>query len=291
MQSLPRPSRELAHQHLATAFNSQGQSAYPITGPELDNIMLLYDAYDNLSGAPDESLKGMNLDEALRSAILAAYDLTQLGRTLSCVRASLMREVEQCPICGIAPPNELDHYLPKSSFNPLSIYVRNLIPICGTCNKKKGSTVADTPQHLFVHPYFEDLPPNRFMRADVSIEDDGLLVEYEVDSDANVPIELHRRLTYQLQRLKLNERYASEINLYLVGHTTSLRGAYRSGGAAAVRTFLRMQSQVEFACFHPNHWRPVLLRSLKDHQEFCDGGFSHVLRVPDPDEVEQVANL
>ena len=281
IRNLPCPSREDVQNHLITAFGSQGRSAYDITNTQLDYITMLYDTYDALSGAPDDLLKGTTLDEALRSAIRSAYDLTQSGRILSSLRTSLMSGIEQCPTCGISPPSELDHHLPKSIFHPLSIYVRNLIPMCGICNNKKGNYISDAPEQHFIHPYFDELPHNRFMRANVSTDGFGLLVEYEVDPDSDLPNDLKRRLAHQLLRLNLNERYASEINVYLLSHTTSLHQAYQSGGAAKVSLFLDIQSQVEFGSLHQNHWRPVLLSSLKQHAEFCDGGFSRVLPLPD----------
>ncbi len=90
----------------------------------------LYDAYDAVGGSPSDVLKGLNLDAALRTAIREGYALTQVGRRLALIRAGVMRGVERCPICGISAPRVLDHHLPKSNYNPLAIYVRNLVPLC-----------------------------------------------------------------------------------------------------------------------------------------------------------------
>ena len=281
MRTLPCPSRAQAREHLSTAFGLPGQSGYPISEDKLDELISLYDAYDETCGVPAESLKGIDFEEALRNAIRSAYALTYSGRRLSTLRSNLMRGIEYCPICGISPPNELDHHLPKSVFQPLAIYVRNLIPICSLCNRKKGTTVSDVPQHHFVHVYLDHLPPNRFMRANVSIENDALLVEYRIDPDAGLPVDLCSRVTHQFQRLNLNERYSREINLYLTSHTASFHLAAQYGGAAGVRSFLDIQSQVEFERFHSNHWRPLLLLALRNHETFSDGDVLRILPIPE----------
>lgn len=283
MRTLPCPSREQARDQLSTALvvrNANGRKlGYPATDAQLDEVIALYDAYDAVKGAPNELLKGVGLDEELRSAIQKAYNLTQRDRKLSSIRADLMQGIEHCPICGISPPNELDHHLPKAIFQPLSIYVCNLVPICGDCNQLKGAVVSKTPAQWYVHAYLEGLPPIRFLRATVSIESGGLMVEFDVDPSAGLSDLLRKRLEHQLQSLRLNERYAREINMHLTSHATALYRCFNSNGAEDVKLFLEQQAETEFACFHRNHWRPVLLLALSNHQDFCDGGFLNILPV------------
>lgn len=287
MQTLPCPSRKQARDQLSTALTVRKANGhtrgYSATAAQLDEIMALYDAYDAAKGAPNELLKGADLDEELRAAIQEAYNLTQRGRKLSSIRACLMQGIKHCPICGISPPHELDHHLPKAIFQPLSIYVCNLVPICGICNQIKGAVVPKTPEHRYVHAYLEVLPPIRFLRATVLIENGGLVVEFDVDPCAGLPNLLRGRLEHQLQRLRLNERYAREINTYLTSHATALYRCFNSNGAEDVKLFLKQQAETEFACFHLNHWRPVLLIALSNHQDFCDGGFFDILPVAQSD--------
>ena len=102
-------------------------------------------------------------------------------------------------------------------------------------------------------------------------------MEFKIDPDVELPNEMGKRLRYQLCCLDLNHRYSREINLYLTSQSTALEFVFQSGGAEAVRLYLCKQSEVEFTRFHRNHWRPVLLLSLKNHQGFCEGGFMDVL--------------
>lgn len=286
MKSLPLPDRAPARQHLMTAievFERGGvEHGYPATPAELDAVMALYDDYDAAFGVASEALKGPALAEPLRLAVHDGYDFTQMGRKLAALRVALMQGVERCPICGISPPRELDHYLPRSAFHPLAVYVRNLVPICHDCNQSKSAAQPDDPAQRFLHAYLEPLPAVTFLRAVLTLEGCVLLARFEVDPAAGLPALTLQRLTYQIGRLKLNERYARETNAYLSSHTVALHAAFEAAGPEGVRTFLQQQADVEVQVFHPNHWRPVLLSALASHPDFCSGGFRPVLPLTVP---------
>lgn len=287
MRNLPPPPRALAREHLVTALEvsvrEDRQHGFPATEADLEAVLTLYDTYDETSGAADDQLRGTGLDAALRTAIHDGYDLTQYGRRLASIRASLMQGVERCPICGISAPRTLDHHLPKRAYQPLAIYVRNLVPVCGECNQIKSVAASANPAEQFIHPYLEPLPDVRFLCARVKLENRGLIAEFGLDPAVELPGLLAARLRFQLQRLHLNDRYAREINTYLTSHTTGLHMCFDAAAADAVRTYLLRQASVEMTQFHVNHWRPVLLLALADHGDFCAGGFREVLpQAPPP---------
>jgi hypothetical protein len=281
VRSLPLPDRTQARDQLMTAievYERNGvERGYAATPAEIDAVLAIYDDYDAALGAGSAALKGLALTQDLRTAVHDGYDFTQAGRKLSAIRIRLLQGVEQCPICGISPPRELDHHLPRSAFHPLAVYVRNLVPLCHDCNHSKSRAVPAEAARRFVQPYLEPLPPIRFLRAVVSLDHGALVARFEIDPAAALPGLLRQRLAYQVERLKLNERYGREINAYLTGHTVAIHTAHATGGAEGVRRFLRQQAEVEFQVFHRNHWRPVLLVALADDDGFCDGGFQAVL--------------
>jgi len=153
------------------------------------------------------------------------------------------------------------------------------VPICHECNQSKGSIEAATPHNQLIHPYFEQLPDIQFIRAAISLIGGALTVEYDVDPSAHLTDLTKIRLAFQLRRLKLNERYQREIKPYLTSYTVALRMCFESGGGEGVKAFLRLQAQAERTRFHRNHWRPVLLQSLSDHDAFCDGEFQTFSRL------------
>lgn len=284
MKNLPLPERDLVLQHLTVALevreSGDTQHGYPVSEAELAAVLSLYDVYDAASGAASENLKGLNLDQALRAAIYDGYELTQVGRRLASIRTRLFHGVERCPICGISAPRVLDHHLPKATYRPLAIYLRNLIPLCIECNQSKGASVSANPAQRFLHLYFENLPNERFLRVQVTTQNGGLIAVYGLDPAAELPALLGARISYQLDRLGLNPRYAQEINSYLTSHTTALNMCFDALGGVGVREYLHRQATVEFTQFHSNHWRPLLLHALANHEAFCAGDFRQVLPAP-----------
>lgn len=278
IRRLPIPDTSQAREQLAAVLNPD-ICAYPTSTADLDNVIALYEAYDLAKGAPSDQLRAANLDEALLSTISRCFGQTRRKSSLAMLRTQLMQKVHECPICGIEEPRDLDHHLPQGKFKALAIYARNLVPMCTKCNNSKGATASSNPIEQFIHPYFEALPDGRFLRATVSIDGGGLLVQFGVDRNVEVPELLRQRITYQIQRVKLNERYAREINIRLVNHSTSLHRCFKEGGGNEVRRFLAEQAESEFIRFHANHWSPILLLALRGHVGFCEGAFRDLLAI------------
>ncbi len=281
MRNLPSPPRDLVRQHLASALTVRLRNGVPqgyaATDAEIDAVLALYDAYDATLGEPADGLKGLTLAAALRTAIHDSYNLTQKHGRLASLRASLTQGIERCPICGISAPGTIDHHLPRGPYQPLAIYVRNLIPVCIECNQAKGVAASAVPAEQFIHAYLDLLPSDRFLRAQADIQNGGLVIEFSLDPAVVLPGLLAPRLEYQLRRLHLNERYAREINIYLGSQTIALHQCFDPGGAQQVRAYLSQQAAVETARFHVNDWRALMLLALADHGDFCNGGFGQVL--------------
>jgi hypothetical protein len=255
------------------------EHGYPATAAQFDQLLALYDLYDQNGGLPSAELQGLPIGPELNNAVYAAYRHLRDRRKLGHVRADLLRRVKLCPICGISAPRELDHHLPRSIYKPLSIYTRNLVPLCHDCNNIKRTEVGEHDDGL-IHPYFEQLPNQQFIKASVNLSDGGLDARYEIDPEVQMSDALRSRLDYQLKRLKLNERYQRELNTYLVSQAASILMAYDALAAAGVSACLIMQARIESLAFHANNWRPVLLNALAVNEAFCDGGFRTVLPLP-----------
>jgi hypothetical protein len=284
MRNLPLPSRDDDRIHLEKAIRTYAYRGivrgHDITVVELNEVIAIYDRYDLDLGQPCDLLMGGDLPETLRQAIHAAYDSTQEGRRLEGIRTLVSKGVDLCPVCGIDPAVELDHFLPRSVFSPLAIFTHNLVPLCHACNNAKLAGFASEVEGGFLHPYFDTLPDVQFLQAEVEIKDNGLLVQFAIDLGAALPAGFADRLHSQMTTLDLNERYQKELNNYISGHAISLHGSASSGGSAAVINFLQLQARYESVRFYRNHWRPVLLRALAAHEPFVDGGFATVLPIP-----------
>lgn len=133
------------------------ESNASLTGTDGTNLNSLYRLYDRQGGTISKQ-QDETLSASARNTLYNLYDKTQEGRRLSYIRTQLFKAVDVCPMCGIQPPSQLDHQMPRSKYKSLSVCRLNLVPLCGVCNNKKKASDAST----FVHPYYDhelqDLP-------------------------------------------------------------------------------------------------------------------------------------
>lgn len=137
-----------------------------------------------------------------------------------------IEEARVCPICELEAPSQLDHYLPKSDFPLLSITPSNLIPVCSLCNglAAKGNYIPTGYEDSLYHPYFEDEPTVKWLRADIELRDGGAVcITYGVE-----PLEdsiLHERLKIFLKVFNLNSRYGEHAIMDLKSAQSLLKKA------------------------------------------------------------------
>lgn len=270
MWELPSPDTVDCASDIDIALTKvDGTQVYAISGAERAELLALYDLYDHTLGRPDPALVGPLLHSDLRSALRDGYDLTQKGKRLERIRNALMVGVDRCPFCGIGAVTDLDHHLAKSAYKALSIYRRNLVPCCHTCNRLKDAAPP------FAHAYFGELPRDeRFFVASATIVAGGLIVNFRVVQTPQVSNEVFQLVREHVEALRLNARYMAEINEYLASLRHSIDIAYGpSEDAAAVQLLLLGTREKYERHAGVNHWKVALLQALADCPAFCAGGF------------------
>ncbi len=255
-----------------------GTPVYPISNAEKNNVLTVYGRYDALNGEPHTDLEALHLGNPLLSAIEDAYNEVQMNRRLSDLRDRLLLSATICPYCGFGEVTDLDHHLPKSRYKGLAIYPNNLVPCCGPCNGKKRAVAGAAATSQFHHTYLGTLPDDVFFVAQADLSSDALNVTFEIRQVTGMSDETFQRLTYQVQRLELNDRYQEQINVYIGSLSSSLIEAYgEMNDAVLVRAFLERSAENNAEIFGKNDWRPVLLRALSVCDAFCAGGFKKAL--------------
>lgn len=240
---------------------------YGLNAAEWAAIKLVYQLYEHLGGQPHVGLRPAALDAA-RPYLHAAYDQVQIGGRLAAYRNHLLASTDACPYCGFGELKDLDHYLPRSTYGELSIYPNNLIPSCGPCNNAKRTVVpGGAADPGLIHPYFQVLPDLDFLMADVTFEGGSLSVQYRIDPAMLAP-DLAPKLQFQLDRLKLNQRYTAQINKFVSEQRTGIL-MLRDLGADKVHEFLQRNAASLARSFHRNDWRAALMRALADVPGFC----------------------
>lgn len=227
--------------------------------PVLNKIYRLYD----MQGGTLTEEQDAVLSEAKRNDLCALYMKTQEGRKLSYIRTQLFKAVDVCPLCGMQPPSQLDHQMPKSKFKSLSVCRMNLVPICGVCNNKKSASEAS----LFVHPYYDhelqDLP---FFVVEIhsSPVTHRMSWKFSVNEKVIGNPQLIKKINNQIGVIKLYRRLYKETNSIL---SDMLYGA--EGWNEETLNFM-LHHQYESCCYRlgMNDWHTVFMKSLIDSPHF-----------------------
>lgn len=126
------------------------------------------------------------------------------------------------------------------------------------------------------------------MRADIDFEERALEVTFRIDAPALAP-ELAAMLQFQLERLKLNDRYPRQINKFLSEQRTAILMMKEPGQVHdALAIYLQRSATSLSHRFGRNDWRPVLLDALAANARFCAAPEDYLGARP-PVVAEQVA--
>jgi hypothetical protein len=141
------------------------------------DILAAYHDYED--AAPEVgSLSEDVLTAPQRAALIHAFEVETAPMVK--LRGDLLKRVvaARCPFCGLSESATLDHYLPKERNPQFAVFSKNLVPCCSPCNTRKRDKVLDedTDVRLFVHPYFDDIPATLFMRVDVTLLPDAMML-------------------------------------------------------------------------------------------------------------------
>ena len=192
------------------------------------------------------------------------------GRSLY-TKIKLLPEHDRCPFCDHRDVSTLDHILPKTLFPVLAVTPLNLVGSCKDCNQAKGTQAPTTAADAVLHPYFDDVSDQTWMRARV-IETDVCSVLFCVKQRDEWDDDKNARLKAQFETLGLNKLYASQAAQEMSGIRESLILKFKAGGSASVRQELNDQWQSRKA-YRRNCWQTALYRALSLSDWYCEGGF------------------
>ena len=172
-----------------------------------------------------------------------------------------------CPFCNQRLVSELDHFLPKSNYPNYSVSHINLVPICKECNHSKLDKEINTQNEVFIHPYFDDVLNQNWLKADL-INEEPIGVKFLVNEDVNLDQTTLERIKNQFDLLQLNRLYTSHASSELASLIKSLfRPKFRT--INKVRTFLE-DNRKDNIHRGINHWKNVLLLELSQTNWFCE---------------------
>lgn len=178
---------------------------------------------------------------------------------------------DKCPLCGQGYVTTLDHHLPKTDYPALAVIPVNLIPACSYCNKEKLQDVPTCAEEQTLHPYYDNVEGELWLRAEVIQTNPAALRYYAAPPVAWDAIKA-ARVRHHLAVFKLAELFGSNAGSELVNIRHGLVTLFARGGAAAVRVYLQGQEET-YAAVHLNSWQTAMYQALAASDWFCEGGF------------------
>lgn len=176
-----------------------------------------------------------------------------------------------CPFCGVRLVSTLDHVLPKEPFQNIAVLPDNLIPCCRDCNTEKWDTVPNSCEEVVVHPYFDEVHTQSWLRAEV-FEKQPVSVRYFVEPTAAYEECLNARIANQFTILRLGQLYASHAASQLASMQQNILRIFNASGAAAVQNELTFQWN-SARSHQLNSWQTALFGALKNNEWYYNGGF------------------
>jgi hypothetical protein len=195
----------------------------------------------------------------------------------------------KCPMCGVGAVRQVDHHLPNSIYPYLAAVPINLLPICSDCNFEKRDRTPSCNAEQTLHPYFDDIDGDRWLRARlITRSADGRayqekprdspaswVIEFYVDPPTSWDVQLAERVRYHFESFKLAALYEDQAADELPGIEQTIEETFQAGGAQDVHAHLEGLARSR-AHQHKNSWMVALYEALAANDWFCSGGFRQV---------------
>lgn len=255
MWILGKPLLDDALSDIDKIIKAAGKNLNASLKPRMQYVVRLYDK-NNGSIDSSELSRFTPVEEDMVHGMYKTK--TYEGQDLYYIRKELFHGIDLCPLCGINPPSQLDHQMPKTDYKPLSLCRLNLVPVCGVCNNKKNAK----PYNEFIHPYYAEFPKDKvFMIANihVNIKEHKFSWYYSIDySQLPQNSVLIKKIQKQVVNIKLLRRLMKESHRFVAD---ILIGA-SFNNQKALKDYLRIQFNSYLSRYGRNDWRTAILYGL-----------------------------
>ncbi|SDK22190.1 HNH endonuclease [Sediminibacillus albus] len=181
--------------------------------------------------------------------------------------------LNKCPFCGYRVVSTLDHHLPKAKYPTLAVTPTNLIPSCFDCNKTKTAVRPLTPQEETLHPYFDNVEDDLWLKANV-IEQFPIVFKYYVDKPDNWDELTFQRVKNHFKVFELGKLFSILAAGELPMRELTLNRIYYKAGSDILRLQLKDYAE-SVEQVHLNSWQAAMFRALEESEWFIQEYFSH----------------
>lgn len=183
---------------------------YDVYHSEKDSLLKYFAEYNaNTKPCSLECLESHYDDKNIRDTLYTMYSRQRKYMQGEWEKVAKKNgELLICPICGIRPVSDWDHYIPRSIMPEYSIHLQNLIPTCGDCNGKKKEHWLENGKRLFFNAYYDDAPDlSDVIDVSLTIAKDLPSVSLSLKNITDETPENVRIVNLTIRKLKLIELY------------------------------------------------------------------------------------
>jgi len=177
----------------------------------------------------------------------------------------------RCPLCGHRQVASLDHFLPKALYPALSVTPLNLVPACSDCNKAKLDHSPETAAEVTMHPYFDDVESDPWLRAEV-LQTAPASLRFGVDAPPEWSPTVAARVLNHFSILRLSALYSAQAAEELLNIRHGLETVHASAGEPGVADHLAAMAESR-AVARLNSWQTAAYTAMAESPWFCSGGF------------------
>lgn len=182
-------------------------------------------------------------------------------------------KLNKCPFCGFRVVSTLDHHLPKAKYPTLAVTPINLIPSCFECNKTKTAVRPLTPEEETLHPYFDNVEDELWLKANV-IEQVPIAFEYYVDKPDIWDDLTFQRVRNHFKTFELGPLFSIFAAGELPMRELTLSRIYNKSGSDSLRLQLKDYAE-STEKVHLNSWQGAMFRALEKSDWFTEEYFYH----------------
>lgn len=177
-----------------------------------------------------------------------------------------------CPFCLDGEIYEVDHFLPQAHHHDVVMYPSNLVPICHPCNHIKLELLPVDARHSLLHPYFDRLPAQPWLFAQLDRKADGPVLNYRVNLDEALFGNIAPRLEYHFATLQLDRRMRVRSAKVLVELQADVEGYLAALGPEGLKAHFASEAAKHYDR-HGNTLEAAAYRAASVHDEFCAGDY------------------
>lgn len=180
----------------------------------------------------------------------------------------------QCYYCGAKDFENIDHFLPEGKINSsfdlffpqLCVMSYNLVPSCGTCNRKKLKHVGEYATETFIHPYFSGFLNDIFLNCETSFHHNNEpTFSYTVSYPNNWLLSQKKRVEWQLNKLDILNRYSLKASSNLKKNLIECQEILKIDGIGALKIHLDRRARSIAGYLGVNNWERLMYLSLSNN--------------------------